>query len=205
MVQGTQFTLSELRNIGMEELQKRWGWFLAMGILLVILGTTAIGSTFILTLVTMVFIGWLMMISGVLELFHAFTCKQWSGFFIDLFTGILYLVAGGMIVSKPGASALALTLLIAMFLIFGGVFRIIVALVVRYQNWGWLVLHGVINLLLGFSIVNQWPVSGMWVIGLFIGIDLLFNGWSLIMMGLAARNLPLGEANAPDNDKIATE
>ena len=95
-----------------------------------------------------------------------------------------------MIVANPAATAITLTLLIAIVLIFGGVFRIAVALSVRYPNSLWLLLHGVINLILGFSIWQQWPFDGLWVIGMFVGIDMIFNGWSLVMLGLAAKNLP---------------
>jgi uncharacterized membrane protein HdeD (DUF308 family) len=128
-----------------------------------------------------------------LQAAHACSCKGWGGFFIDLLTGILYVVVGFMVVANPGTTAVALTLLIAMFLIFGGIFRIVVAAVVRFQNWVWLLLHGVVNLLLGIAIWRQWPLSGLWVIGLFVGIDMLFNGWSLVMLGLAAKNLPTRE------------
>ena len=133
---------------------------------------------------------------GVLQAAHACSCKGWGGFFIDLLTGILYVVVGFMVVANPGTTAVALTLLIAMFLTFGGIFRIMVALVVRFQNWIWLLLHGVVNLLLGIAIWRQWPLSGLWVIGLFVGIDMLFNGWSLVMLGLAAKNLPTTERPA---------
>lgn len=98
-----------------------------------------------------------------------------------------------MVVANPGATAVALTLLIAMFLIFGGIFRIAAAVSVRYPNWGWVLLHGGVNLLLGILIWRQWPLSGLWVIGLFIGIEMLFNGWSLVMLGLSAKNLPAGD------------
>lgn len=186
--------LSALNLVGLEELSKRWGWFFGLGILLILLGTIAVGSSVIMTLATMVFIGWLMIFGGVLQAGHAWTCKGWGGFFLDLLTGILYAVAGFMIVANPGASAVALTLLISMFLIFGGIFRIAVAVSVRFQNWGWLLLHGVVNLLVGIAIWQQWPLSGLWVIGLVVGIDMVFNGWSLVMLGLAAKNLPPEEA-----------
>ena len=101
--------------------------------------------------------------------------------------GVLYVVVGFMIVANPGSSALALTLLIAMFLIFEGIFRIAIAATVRYPNWAWLLLHGVVNLFLGLAIWRQWPYSGLWVIGLFVGIDMIFNGWTLVMLGLAAK------------------
>lgn len=192
----TQMSVASLHLIGLGELHKRWGWFVGLGILLVVLGMMALGSSVVMTLATMVFVGWLMIGAGVLQAVHAFTCKGWSGFFIDLLSGILYTVVGFMIIANPGATAVTLTLLISMFLIFGGIFRIATAISVRFHNWIWMLLHGVINLLLGISIWQQWPLSGLWVIGVFVGIDMLCNGWSLVMLGLAAKNLPTKEGKA---------
>jgi uncharacterized membrane protein HdeD (DUF308 family) len=174
---------------GLVELSKRWGFFLAMGVLLIVLGAIAIGSAVLMTLATMLLVGWLLIVGGVFQAIHAFWCKDWSGFFIDLLSGILYAVAGFMIVANPGLTAVTLTLLIAMFLILGGIFRIAAALAVRAPNWGWVVLHGAVNLLLGLAIWQQWPLAGLWVIGLFVGIDMIFNGTSLVMLGLAMRSL----------------
>ena len=186
--------LRQLRGMvvlsGLEELHKRWGWFFALGVILIVLGASAIGSAVLMTLATMIFVGWLLIIGGIVQAAHAFRCKGWSGFFIDLLTGVLYAVAGFMFVANPGATAVTLTLLMAMFLIFGGVFRIVAAIAVQFPNWAWMLLHGAINLLLGLAIWQQWPLAGLWVIGLFVGIDMIFNGWSLVMLGLAAKNLP---------------
>ena len=195
MVSESNVTALELSAVGVEEVSKKWGWFMALGILLIIGGSIALGSAFLMTVFSMTLLGWLMICGGVLEAVHAFRCKQWSGFFIDLLTGLLYVVVGFMIIANPGATAVAITLLIAMFLIFGGIFRVVVALVVRFQNWGWLLLHGVVSLVLGIAIWKQWPLSGTWVIGLFIGIDMMLNGWSLIMLSLAAKNLPVAMAS----------
>ena len=73
---------------------------------------------------------------------------------------------------------------------FGGIFRIVVALSVRFHNWGWLLLHGVIILLLGISIWRQWPLSGAWALGLLVGIRILLSGWSMIALGMAAETTP---------------
>ena len=196
MAADTPISAMALDLKGVDEIRSRWGWFFALGILLAVLGTAAAGASLLMTLATMVMVGWLMIVGGVVEAFHAFTCKSWGGFFIDLLTGILYAVVGFMIVGNPGATAVALTLLIAMFLMFGGIFRIVTAVIVQFPNWGWLLLHGVVNLLLGVGIWRQWPLSGLWVIGLFVGIDMILNGWSLIMLGLAAKNLPTTEVDS---------
>ena len=183
--------LSGLHLIGLGDLKRNWGWFLALGIALLVLGTIALGASVAMTIVSMVLLGWLLIIGGVLEGVHAFWRERaWGGFFIDLLTGILYVVVGFMVLANPGEAAMALTLLIALFLMFSGLFRIVVALILRFPHWGWLILHGAVNLVLGIAIWRQWPLSGLWVIGLFVGIDMLFNGWSLVMLGLAAKKLP---------------
>jgi uncharacterized membrane protein HdeD (DUF308 family) len=176
---------------GASELRRNWGWFLILGIILIVLGTIALGSSLVMTIASVFFFGWILIIGGVLEVVHAFWReKRWGGFFLDLLTGILYVVAGWMMVTNPGESALLLTLLIAMFLVFEGVFRIVAAIAVRYPHWGWVLFNGVISLLLGIMIWRQWPYSGLWVIGLFVGIEMLLNGWSLVMLSFTARNLP---------------
>ncbi len=183
-------TVERLQLTGFDEIHRHWGWFFALGVALIILGVIAAGSALITTIVSLIFFGWLLIIGGALEIGYGLWRKTWSGFFIDLLTGILYVVVGSMVVANPGASAVALTLLIAMFLMVGGVFRIIAALSARYPNGGWLAIHGVVSLILGIIIWRQWPMSGLWIIGFFIGIELIFNGVALTMLGLAARELP---------------
>lgn len=180
----------DLFKIGLANLKKNRGWYLALGVLLVVIGMIAISSSLATTLVSVVFFGWLMIFGGLAEAIHAFWRKDWGGFFVDLLGGVLYFVVGGMLVANPAASAVGITLIIAMFLILSGLFRIGAALVGRPPHWGWLLLSGAMGLFLGLLVWAEWPFSGLWVIGLFIGIEMLFNGWSLIMLSAAARNLP---------------
>lgn len=184
---GNELTIHQLHLAGIDDLRKRAGWIIVVGVILIALGTIALGSSVLTTLASMVFIGWLMVMAGVLQSAHAFTCKAWGGFFVDLLAGILYAVAGFLIIAHPAEVALTLTLLIAMFLIIGGMFRIVVAIAVRFPNTMWMLIHGAVNLLLGFAIIQKWPLSGLWVIGMFIGIDMIFNGWTLVMLGIAVR------------------
>lgn len=179
-----------LHQLGLDDVKRNRGWYLALGILLVLFGTVAIGRSCLLTVVSVLFFGYLMIFAGAAQAVHAFWKERgWGGFFIDLLTGLLYLVVGFMIVVNPQATAVTLTLLIAMFLILDGIFHVVAAISVRYPNWGWMLLHGVVTLVLGVMIWRQWPFSGIWVIGLFVGIQMIMNGWSLVMLGLAARKL----------------
>jgi uncharacterized membrane protein HdeD (DUF308 family) len=187
----------ESRPVGMDALARHWGWFLALGIVLILLGTIAIGSAVLMTIASVLLFGALLVVGGVLQTVHAFWDRRWNGFFIDLLGGILSLVVGLMIAANPAASAVALTLLIAVFLIVGGVFRIAGSLAVQVQHRLWLLLYGIVNLVLGIMIWRQWPVSGLWVIGLFIGIDMIFNGWSLVMLALSVKSPPPVAAERP--------
>ena len=149
----------------------------------------AIGYAVEMTIVSVVFLGWLLIIGGIFEVIHGFSRRQWSGFFINLLAGVLYAVAGGVMIANPALAAVSLTLLIAIILIVAGVFRLIVAFSTPLHHRGWLILNGAISILLGIMIWNSWPVSGLWVIGLFIGIDMIFDGWTEIMLALTARRL----------------
>jgi uncharacterized membrane protein HdeD (DUF308 family) len=171
----------------LQEFSRNWGWFLALGIIMVILGTLALGSALVVTLVSMIFFGWLLIFAGVFEAVQSFWQKRWGGFFVHLGVGILYAIVGFMLVANPEASAVALTLLMAIFFIVAGIFRIIAALSMRFPHWGWMLISGIAALILGVLIWRQWPASGFWIIGLFIGIELIFTGWSWVMLSLAAR------------------
>jgi uncharacterized membrane protein HdeD (DUF308 family) len=170
-------------------LPRLWLWFVVLGVVQLILGVIALGSPLVIGLATAVLIGWVLMIGGVLEIVHGFADRQWRGFFLDLLGGILYLVIGFMVVANPGLTLLTVTMLVAMFLFTSGIFRIVMALAERFPHWGWMLLNGIISLLLGISIWRQWPVSGLWVVGLFVGIEMLLHGWSLVMLGLAGKRL----------------
>jgi len=176
--------------LGTEELKHGWKGLLGEGTALLVLGLIALAWSLVTTLVSVEIFGWLLVVGGALSLGHALVQEGWGSFFMELFAGILYIVAGLMVVANPAAGAAVLTLLIAMFLLIAGVFRIVGSVAIRFQHWPWMLLNGIITLLLGIMIWRQWPWSGLWVIGLFIGIELVFYGWSLMMLALAIRKLP---------------
>lgn len=155
----------------------------------IVLGMVALGEAFLMTIFSVVMLGWLLIVGGVFAIVHAWTQRQWGGFVIDLLTGLLYAVVGFMMIANPGEAAVTLTLVISMFLIVGGVFRIVESLVGNLPHKGWVLFHGVVTFALGILIWRQWPLSGLWVIGLFVGIEMLLYGWSLVMLAIAARTL----------------
>lgn len=179
-----------MHQVGVDELKRGSGWFLGLGVVLLVLGIVALGYSVLWTVFTVEVLGWLLLFSGVSAFVHAFMRRRWGGFFIELLAGLLYLIVGLILVENPQRGAVGLTLLIALSLMFGGLFRIVTALAVPFQHRMWVLLNGVISLLLGVMIWRQWPSSSEWVIGVFVAVDLIFYGWSLVMLGLTARGLP---------------
>jgi uncharacterized membrane protein HdeD (DUF308 family) len=182
---GFSFLNPQLTDL--EEFRRNATWFLVLGVILVILGFIAVGRAVSVTLASMYFFGWLLIIGGVVEAVQAFWQRQWGGLIFHLLSGVLYAVVGFMVLGNPAAGATALTLIIALFFLIAGAFRIIVSLTMRFPEWHWLLLNGAITLLLGLLIWKQWPSSALWVIGLFIGIELIFTGSAWVMLSLAAR------------------
>lgn len=178
-----------------DELRKKWAWFLGLGVLLIILGLFAMSSAVYVTMLSVIFLGILLLVGGIAQLIYSFYARKWSGFFLSLLAGILYTVTGFLMVRNPTLSAVTLTLLLASFYTVSGLFRIIGAAMTRFQHWGWVFFSGLISLLLGILIFAEWPLSGLWVIGLFVGIDLVFLGWMWIVISLAAHKADTGNAS----------
>jgi uncharacterized membrane protein HdeD (DUF308 family) len=169
------------------EVVQYWGWFLALGILLLLLGVAAVVRSVAATVISMLFFGWLLLIACGVEIAQAVMVGHWAGFFHHLLAAILFGVTGALLVSRPVISAEVATIFMAMFFLIGGLFQFISALVVHAQGWGWQVADGIIAFILGVLVIAQWPVSGLWVIGLFIGIDLIFYGAAWIAFALQLR------------------
>jgi uncharacterized membrane protein HdeD (DUF308 family) len=174
----------------LEGLRNDWWWFLLLGIALVVLGTFALGAAVFVTFATVVFFGILLVAGGIAQLISSFWAGRWSGFLVHLLVSLLYIITGFIMIDQPVESAMAITLLLAVMFFVSGIFRIVAALMFRFPHWGWPLLNGVISILLGIMIYKQWPASGVWVIGLFMGIEMIFNGWSWIMIAFGLRALP---------------
>jgi uncharacterized membrane protein HdeD (DUF308 family) len=130
------------------------------------------------------------MVGGIATIVASVWAGKWSGTLVQMLVGILYLVVGFMITEEPIRAAATLTAFIAAFFIVAGAFRIIAALSVRFPLWGWALLNGIVTFLLGVVIYRNFPQNIFWVIGLLVGIEMLFHGWTWIMLSLAIRRIP---------------
>jgi uncharacterized membrane protein HdeD (DUF308 family) len=169
------------------EVAQNWGWFLALGILLLALGVAAVVRSVAATVISMLFFGWVLLFSSGVEIAQAVMVGHWAGFFQHLVAAILFGVVGIIMLTRPVISAEVLTVFIATFFLIGGLFQLIAALAVMSAGWGWHVADGIITALLGVLVLAQWPVSGLWVIGLFVGIDLILYGGTWIALALRMR------------------
>jgi uncharacterized membrane protein HdeD (DUF308 family) len=179
----------EIQNLEVQfshDLVQYWGWFLALGVGLLALGVAAVARAVTATVASMLFFGWLLVLAGAIEVVQAVAVGHWAGFFQHLLAAILFLVVGLILVIRPIISAEVLTLFIAVFFMVGGLFQLIGAAWIALPGWGWHVVDGIITIALGVLVFMQWPASGLWVIGLFLGIDLIFYGlaWIAIAFGL---------------------
>lgn len=165
-----------------------WGWMLALGILYILLGLIGMGMLVTLTLVSVLFLGFLLLVGGGAQLLETFKCTGWRGVLGHVAIGALYIVAGITVIADPVMASKIITVILAATLVAVGLMRIIMAFQVRTEpGWAWAAVAGVFTIGLGFVIMAEWPLSGLFVIGLFIAVEMLIQGFTYVGMALAAR------------------
>jgi uncharacterized membrane protein HdeD (DUF308 family) len=173
-----------------QHLRSDWWWLLLYGVLLTMCGTVAIVVPPLATAGTMIVLGIVLIISGAATIVLSFWAGRWSGVLLYLLVGILYLVAGFAIFDTPIKATLVMTMFLAALFIVVGAFRILAAMMIRFPHWGWALLNGFVTLILGLIIYRRFPESAIWVLGLLVGVEMLFNGWNWIALSLAVRSIP---------------
>lgn len=172
----------------LEDLSRNRNKFLILGVVFMVLGLLAMSFATLTTLISVIFLGILLLISGVMILIDTFQFwRHRGGFYLHLLVGILYALIGIVFLTGPVSASISLTLLLAIFFICIGVFRIINAFSQKLPTWGWSLFNGIITLLLGIFILMGFPETGLFFIGLFVGIDLFICGWTYIMIAIATK------------------
>jgi uncharacterized membrane protein HdeD (DUF308 family) len=165
--------------------------FLVEGIVLVVLGFLAIVIPPLATLAVTIFLGWLFLISGIVGLVTTFWARHAPGFWWSLFSAVLAIAAGLVLLIEPISGAVSLTLLLIVFFIIEGVLSIMYALEHKKElsgRWGWMLTSGIIDLILAGIILIGLPGTAAWALGLLVGINMLFGGSALIAMAMHARS-----------------
>lgn len=168
--------------------QHSWGWLLGFGILFIILGTIGMGMAISLTIASMIFFGILLLIGGFSHLVDAFKFKNWKGGLWQGLIALIYFIIGGIVIYDPLLASSIITIFLGVMLVTLGIARILMALVLNdIKGWGWVFLAGLASAILGLLIIMQWPASGLWIIGLFIAIELIITGWTYVIIAFSMR------------------
>ena len=182
--------IAKIQSAVANALHEHWKLYLAEGIALVVLGVIAILIPPIATLAVTIVLGWLFLVSGVIGLFTTFWMRQAPGFWWSLISAVLAVVVGGLLLTRPVSGALSLTIVVVVFFVIEGVASIMFALDHRRElsgRWGWMLMSGIIDLALATLVFTGLPSTAAWAIGLLVGINLLFSGWSYVFLALAGR------------------
>ena len=172
-------------------------WFMVLGIILVILGMVAIIFPLMATIAAKIFLGWLFLIGGVVQVVHAFSTQKWGAFILNLLIGVLYVVAGAYLAFLPLSGILTLTIVLAALFIAEGVLQVIMAFRVRdHGGWGWMLFSGVVAIAVGVLIWMNFPGSAAWALGLLAGVNMITSGWAFIFLATAAGKMAGGTPKA---------
>lgn len=170
--------------------KSRGGWMMFLGIMQIIGGIFAIIAPFAATGAVAWILGCILIVIGLFEAFSAFQAQTfWSGMG-DVLGGLLYLIAGVFVLANLQYAMIAIGTLVAIFLIARGVLQIMASFQLRpADGWGWVLFGGVLALLLGILLMMKWPLAPAMAVGVFIGIELIFSGWTLVFMGGDVRDV----------------
>jgi uncharacterized membrane protein HdeD (DUF308 family) len=163
---------------------------MVMGALLIILGLLTIAARVLISVTSVYLFGLVILLAGFVQLFQAFFRRSLGDFLLFLFFGILSIIVGFMILANPTASLVTVTMLLAVFFLVGGLFQIFSSIFSRYPNWGVTTLAGVVNVILGWMVFANWPVSGFTALGWLLGIGLIANGLSSVIAALGRSSQP---------------
>jgi uncharacterized membrane protein HdeD (DUF308 family) len=192
---GTDIDRSGPHGEELRRLNQRWGWLVGFGAVVLAAGVGAVVFSFAATITTVLVFGILLICAGTVQVISAFLARTWRGFFVSALVGVLHILVGGVMAEHPLRAAVVLTLVLAVALLVGGAARLLYAATHAFPGRGWVAANGVISLVLGVSIWQDWPEASLWVIGVFAGIDLAFSGWAWVMLGLAAQAAGPGAAD----------
>ena len=161
---------------------------IVLGVVTVIVGVLAMLAPMLAGAMVTLMVGLLLIAAGIARTIFAFKCKSWGKGILVFLLGLLTLLAGLFVVARPGVGLLSLTLFLAAYLIVDGIVEIVEAFDLKpIQGWGWVLFGGIVSILLGIMIWRGWPESSVFIIGLLVGIKLIFAGWAMVGMGIAAR------------------
>ena len=182
--------IQSIQRAAAAALHEHWVLFLVEGVVLLVLGATAVVLPPIATLAVTILFGWLFLVSGIVGLVTSFWMRHAPGFWWSLLSAVLGIVVGVMLLGSPVTGAFSLTLVLIAFFTVEGAVSIMFALDHRRElsgQWGWMLMSGLVDLVLAILILTGLPSTAVWAVGLLVGINMIFGGTALIAMALHAR------------------
>lgn len=173
-----------------ESVKKASGWSIVLGILMIVAGVLAIGDSLVAGVVVVYFVAWMAIFNGVAQIVYGFRAHAGGRTVLEIILGLLYIVAGVYILMYPVGGLVALTAVIASFLVVYGIFALVLAFQLRpHRGWGWVLFDAIVTILLGGLIFAHWPVNAEWVVGTLVGISFIVSGVSRLMLSLGVRQV----------------
>ncbi len=174
----------------LHHVRSHWCWFLLLGCLFLACGMLALTFPFVAARAAISVLSIILLVAGVATIIGSFWTGKWGGFLVHVLVGMLYLAAGLVVSERPLVSIFMVTLYVAVSFMVMGVFRVIAALTVRFPQRGWTLLNGAVTFVVGLAIYRHLPIDAVWVVGLLVGLELIFSGWAWIMLSLEIRRIP---------------
>lgn len=184
----TELSIPRWDDPALKCLREKSGWIMAMGIFLILGGVFAISFPLAASMGIALFVGWVLLFSGIFRCIHIFMAKDWSGGLMELALGLLQAVGGGLILGNVFAGLAAITLILAISILLGGIMRILVALQLKpARGWGWMLFGGGLSVLLALFLFSNLVEASLVVMGTILGIYLLFDGWAAVSLAMVAK------------------
>jgi uncharacterized membrane protein HdeD (DUF308 family) len=176
-------------RVGLGELTGKWGWCLGAGVFLIILGFIACIMSITTTMLSTLVVGWILLAAGAGLAVLSFLTGKWSGFLLTMAAGILSIVAGIEFVSYPLSGPSGINMIIGTMLLVAGTFRLLSSIVMRFPNWGWALISGIVAFALGIFLLRNWQRTSLSFLAVVVGIDLIFHGISWITFSLGIHRM----------------
>jgi uncharacterized membrane protein HdeD (DUF308 family) len=173
-----------------QEIRRAVGWSIALSVLMIVAGVAAIVVPQVSSIAVTVLVGGLLVFCGATHLAYAWHTRKGGGLWWGLLLGLIYVSAGSYLLLHPLAGRASLTVVLAAFLFLAALLEFTLAFYLRpLSGSGWLLIDGIITLALAILICGSWPESAEWVLGVLMGISMLFSGVARLMLSLTARRL----------------
>jgi uncharacterized membrane protein HdeD (DUF308 family) len=184
----TTFNAEPTRLTALERVRANWAWFVALGIGLIVVGFIASAHLIASTIVTVLYVGAMMLVGAVFQVTHALSERGWKRKALSIAAGLFYGLASLVLIYDPILSALNIALVLGALLVAAGVVRLISAIRHRSQNgWAWIAASAVATIVVGLLVLVTWPSVGLWLLGMVLAVDLIFQGWGFLAFGLALK------------------